>query len=78
MHFVSSLCVSSTFSRPRILLIEKSVSFREQKTGAKGSVRIGGLGVNSRDFLEGVESTREATDLILKLSITAVLINLFQ
>ena len=50
-HIVS-LCVSS-FSRPRILVMEKSVSFREQ----------GGLGNNSSDFLERVESTTETTDL---------------
>ena len=58
----------SSFSRPRILVMEKSVSFR----------RLGGLGDNSRDFLEHVESTTEATDLKLKLSITIELINLLQ
>lgn len=72
-----SPCVLSS-SRPRILLMEKSVSFRGRMTDAKGGVRIGGLGVSSRDFLEGVESTRETTDLISKLSIIAELTNLFQ
>ena len=43
--------------------MEKSVSLRGRKTGAKDSVRIGGLGVSSRVFLECVESTRETTDL---------------
>ena len=66
-----SLCVSS-FSRPRILLIEKSVSFRGGKTDAKDR------GESSRDFLDCVDSTRETTDLKLKLSIIAELINLLQ
>ena len=43
--------------------MEKSVSFRGQKTGAKDGVWIGGLGESSRDLLECVESTRETTDL---------------
>ena len=58
--------------------MEKSVSFRGRKTGAKDGVRIGGLGVSSRDLLECVESTRETTDLKLNLSIIAELINLLQ
>ena len=58
--------------------MEKSVSLLGRKTGAKDSVRIGGLGVSSRDFLECVESTRETTDLKLNLSIIAELINLLQ
>ena len=49
--------------------MEKSVSFRGRKTGAKDGVRVGGLGVSSRDLLECVESTRETTDLKLNLSI---------
>ena len=43
--------------------MEKSVSFRGRKTGVKDGVRIGGLGVSSRDCLECLESTRETTDL---------------
>ena len=58
--------------------MEKSVSFRRRKTGAKDGVRIGRLGVSLRDLLECVESTRETTDLKLNLSIIAELINLLQ
>ena len=58
--------------------MEKSVSFRGRKTGAKEGLRKGGLGVSSRDLLECVESTRETTDLKLNLSIIAELINLLQ
>ena len=48
--------------------MEKSVSFRG----------LGGLGDNSSDFLERVESTAETTDLEQKLSIITELINLLQ
>ena len=58
------------------MLIEKSVSFRGRKTGAKDGAQTGRLGDSSRNFLECVESTRETTDLKLKLSIIAELINL--
>ena len=43
--------------------MEKSVSFRGQRVGAKDCVRIGGLSDNSGDFFERVESTTETTDL---------------
>ena len=43
--------------------MEKSVSFRGRWIGAKEGVRIGGLGDDSRDFLEGVASTTETSDL---------------
>ena len=52
--------------------MEKSVSFRGEKTGSKDE------GESSRDFLMCVESTRETTDLKLKLSIITELINLLQ
>lgn len=42
--------------------MEKSVSFFGH-TDAKDGARIGGLGENSRDAIECVESTKEATDL---------------
>ena len=59
---IDSLCPSS-FSRPRILRMEKSVNFCWRKTGAKDGVRIGGLCESSRDFLDCVESSTETTDL---------------
>ena len=43
--------------------MEKSVSFRGRRIGAKDGVWIGGLGDNSLDFLERIESTTETTDL---------------
>ena len=43
--------------------MEKSVSFRGRRTGAKDSVQIAPLGESSRDFLERVESTAESSDL---------------
>ena len=45
-------------------MIEKSVSFRGLRIGAKDVARIGGLGDNSRDFLEREESTTETSDLM--------------
>ena len=53
---VVSLCVSS-FSRPRILVMEKSVSFRGRRIGAKDVLWKRELGDNSSDFLECIEST---------------------
>ena len=43
--------------------MEKSVSFRGRRIGAKDGVHMGGLGDNSRGFLECVESTTETSDL---------------
>ena len=57
-------------------MIEKSVSFRGLRIGATNVVWIGGLGDNSRVFLERVESTTETSDLEQKLSIiTELMIN---
>ena len=43
--------------------MEKSVSFRGRRIGAKDLLEKGKLGDNSGDFLECVESTTETTDL---------------
>ena len=59
-------------------MIEKSVSSRGRRIGAKDGVRIGGLGNNSVDFVECVESTTEKTDSEYNLSIITELINLLQ
>ena len=67
LEYIVSLCVSS-LSRPRILVMEKSVSF----------LGLGGLSDNSSDFPEHVESTTETSDLEQKFSIITELINLLQ
>ena len=65
-------CSVSLFSRPRILLMEKSVIGRED-TGTKDHTWIGGLVKGFRDFLECAGFSRETAEVKTRLSIKAEL-----
>ena len=67
------LCSVSLLSRPRILLMEKSVIGREDTGTGTDDTWIGGLVKGFRDFLECAGFSRETAEVKTRLSIKAEL-----